>query len=59
LNVKRTWLRPAVIAVAAGSLILAACSSNPDRSGDASADPGRTEGGELAGTITISGSSTV
>jgi phosphate transport system substrate-binding protein len=62
----RTWLRPALITLAAASLTLAACSSNPNASGNATtgATPTATSsdggaGGELTGTITISGSSTV
>jgi phosphate transport system substrate-binding protein len=49
--------RPALTAVLAASLLLAACSSNPNGSDDAT--PATGSGGALAGTITISGSSTV
>ena len=48
MNVKPHWLRPALIAGLATTLVLAACSSNPDRDGE--------EGSE---EIVVSGSSTV
>jgi phosphate transport system substrate-binding protein len=48
LNVKRHWLRPALIAGLATTLVLAACSSNPDRDGE-----------EASEEIVVSGSSTV
>ena len=65
MNISRTWPRRALISLVAGSVFLAACSSNPDASTNesntastrASSDGGT--GGDLAGTITISGSSTV
>jgi phosphate transport system substrate-binding protein len=50
LNVKRHWLRPALIAGLAGTLVLSACSSNPDASGN---------GDGVSGEIVVSGSSTV
>jgi phosphate transport system substrate-binding protein len=66
LNRQRTWLRPALTVTMAASLVLAACSSNPDRStgAGASTTPAAGEsdggnGGELTGNIAISGSSTV
>jgi phosphate transport system substrate-binding protein len=49
----RTWLRPALIAGIAGTLLLAACSSNPNPAGSAGTD------GEADGEIVVSGSSTV
>jgi len=52
LNVKRTWLRPALTIGMAGALVLAACSSNPDAT--------TGDGGDgLSGEIVVSGSSTV
>ena len=48
MNVKRNWLRPALIGGVATTLVLAACSSNPDASGDGVSDE-----------IVVSGSSTV
>jgi phosphate transport system substrate-binding protein len=59
LRTKRTWLRPALTAMTAATLVLAACSSNPDNGSTA---PGASTGGngdELSGNIVISGSSTV
>jgi len=50
LNVKRHWLRPALIAGLALTLVLAACSSNPDANGN---------GDGVSGEIVVSGSSTV
>jgi len=56
LSDTRRWLRPAITVGLAGTLLLAACSSNPD----ATTDPGSsTGGGSEGGFITISGSSTV
>ena len=51
MNVQRHWLRPALIAGLATMLVLAACSSNPDASGNGD--------GGLTGEIVVSGSSTV
>ena len=53
MKLPRTWRQPgSTLALVVGaSLILAACSSNPDRSGN--------DAGDLAGDIVISGSSTV
>ena len=52
MNVKRTWLRPALTIGMAGALVLAACSSNPDAT--------TGDGGDgLSGEIVVSGSSTV
>ncbi|HEU4863398.1 MAG TPA: substrate-binding domain-containing protein [Candidatus Limnocylindria bacterium] len=53
MKLRRTWQRPgSTLALVLGaSLILAACSSNPHRSGN--------DAGALAGDIVISGSSTV
>ena len=53
MKLRRTWQRPgSTLALVLGaSLILAACSSNPHRSGN--------DVGDLAGDIVISGSSTV
>src|SRR5687767_5099821 len=57
LNLKRTGLRPA-LAILAGTLLLAACSSNPDRNDPEDSAP--ASGGDgLSGEIVISGSSTV
>jgi len=57
LNLKRTGLRPA-LAILAGTLVLAACSSNPDRNDPDDSAP--ANGGDgLSGEIAISGSSTV
>jgi phosphate transport system substrate-binding protein len=57
LNLKRTGLRPA-LAILAGTLVLAACSSNPDRNDPDESAP--ANGGDgLSGEIAISGSSTV
>lgn len=55
MKLPRTWRQPgSTLALVVGaSLVLAACSSNPDRSGNA----GGT--GDVAGDIVISGSSTV
>lgn len=53
MNLKRTGPRPALVIATAGMLILAACSSNPNAGGPGSG------GGEVAGEIVISGSSTV
>jgi phosphate transport system substrate-binding protein len=55
LNVERHWLRPALIAGLATTLTLAACSSNPNASGNADDD----DDGGLSGEIVVSGSSTV
>jgi len=51
LNVKRHWPRPALIAGLAATLVLAACSSNPDASNG--------NGDGVSGEIVVSGSSTV
>jgi phosphate transport system substrate-binding protein len=57
LSLKRTGLRPA-LAILAGVLVLAACSSNPDRNDPDDSAP--ANGGDgLSGEIVISGSSTV
>lgn len=55
MKLPRTWRQPgSTLALVVGaSLILAACSSNPDRSGNAAGT------GDVAGDIVISGSSTV
>ena len=53
MNVTRVRLRPALTVVMAGTLVLAACSSNPD-AGDSSGT-----GGGVSGEIVVSGSSTV
>jgi phosphate transport system substrate-binding protein len=58
LNLTRTGLRPALAITVAATLILAACSSNPNRAGAGGADPADAGDG-LAGEIVISGSSTV
>jgi phosphate transport system substrate-binding protein len=58
LNPTRTGLRPVLAIMVAATLILAACSSNPNRNGADGSDP--ADGGDaLAGEIVISGSSTV
>ncbi|MGH2402187.1 MAG: substrate-binding domain-containing protein, partial [Candidatus Limnocylindria bacterium] len=58
MNLTRTGLRPALVITVAATLILAACSSNPNRNGAEGSDP--ADGGDgLAGEIVISGSSTV
>jgi phosphate transport system substrate-binding protein len=58
LNLTRTGLRPALAIGMSASLVLAACSSNPDRAG--SDEPASSAaGGDLSGEILISGSSTV
>jgi phosphate transport system substrate-binding protein len=57
LNLTRTWLRPALAIGIATSLVLAACSSNPDATNDANGGNGGDGG--LSGEIVISGSSTV
>jgi phosphate transport system substrate-binding protein len=50
LNVKRTWLRPALIIGIAGTLVLGACTGNA----------GTTDDGDgVAGSLFVSGSSTV
>lgn len=63
MNATRHPLRHALAALAVAALVLAACSSNPDASdGSARAstpDGDGGTGGQLTGTITISGSSTV
>jgi len=51
LNVKRHWLRPALIAGLASTLVLAACSNTPDASDG--------DGGGVSGSLFVSGSSTV
>ena len=56
MNVKRHWLRPALIAGMATTLVLAACSSNPNASGNVGDDD---DDGGLSGEIVVSGSSTV
>jgi phosphate transport system substrate-binding protein len=57
LSLKRTGLRPA-LAILAFTLVLAACSSNPDRNDPD--DSASANGGDgLSGEIMISGSSTV
>ena len=58
MNLRRTGLRPALVIATAGMLILAACSSNPNAGASDETEPGN-DGGELAGEIVISGSSTV
>ena len=59
MNLTRITQRPTVVACLAASLALAACSSNPDRNGSDASAPAGSAGGELAGEIVISGSSTV
>ena len=54
MNLKRTWLRPALIVGMAGTMVLAACSSNPNAGGSAG-----TDGDGVSGEIVASGSSTV
>ncbi|HEX7195996.1 MAG TPA: phosphate ABC transporter substrate-binding protein PstS family protein [Candidatus Limnocylindria bacterium] len=54
MNLTRTGLRPALAITMAATLILAACSSNPNRDGEGAGD-----GDGMAGEIVISGSSTV
>ena len=53
MRVTRNRLRPALIIGLAGTLGLAACSSNPNPGG------GATDGGGVTGEIVVSGSSTV
>jgi phosphate transport system substrate-binding protein len=55
LNLTRTWLRPALTIGMAGTLVLAACSSNPN----ATAGGDGANGDGLTGEIVVSGSSTV
>lgn len=55
MNDKRTWLRPALIIGMAGTLVLAACSSNPG----ATSEGNGGNGDGLTGEIVVSGSSTV
>lgn len=58
MNLTRTGLRPALAITVVATLILAACSSNPNRNG--AEGPGPADGGDgLTGEIVISGSSTV
>ena len=52
MNLRRSWLRPALTIGIAATFTLAACSSNPDQ-GTGNGD------GELSGEIVVSGSSTV
>ena len=54
MNLTRTWLRPALIVGMAGTMVLAACSSNPNPTGSAG-----TDGDGVSGEIVASGSSTV
>ena len=55
MDVKRHWPRPALIAGLAATLVLAACSSNPD----AADGDGNGNGDGVSGEIVVSGSSTV
>ena len=57
MNIRRSWLRPALSIMAAATLALAACSSNPN-AGNGANGSGSTNG-ELSGEIVVSGSSTV
>lgn len=58
---KPGWTRPSLVIGLIGVLVLAACSSNPDRTSDDGGGAGATDGAssELSGDITVSGSSTV
>ena len=58
MNIRRSWLRPALSSMAAATLVLAACSSNPNAGNRADGNGGSTNG-ELSGEIVVSGSSTV
>ncbi|MDQ4036195.1 MAG: phosphate ABC transporter substrate-binding protein PstS family protein [Chloroflexota bacterium] len=58
MNLTRTGLRPALAITVAATLVLAACSSNPNRA-DAEGSGPAAGGDGLAGEIVISGSSTV
>ena len=58
MNIRRSWLRPALSIMAAATLALAACSSNPNAGNGATGHGGATDG-ELSGEIVVSGSSTV
>ena len=58
MNIRRSWLRPALSIMAAATLALAACSSNPNAGNGATGNGGATDG-ELSGEIVVSGSSTV
>ena len=56
---QRAWLRPAITILGVGTLILAACSSNPNTGATPGGGGSDAPGGELSGDIVISGSSTV